>query len=101
MPRHRQTCLPVGRSAYVVLTISHSSNKLKNWKWSKEVERLTTILCPLEYPKMRKTTYLYILKETLPIFLIGLLTFTMILLMDKILKLIELIVTEESASPRF
>ena len=41
---------------------------------------------------MRKTTYLYILKETLPIFLIGLLTFTVILLMDKILKLIELIV---------
>jgi len=42
---------------------------------------------------MRKTTYLYILKETIPIFLIGLLTFTVILLMDKILKLIELIVT--------
>jgi lipopolysaccharide export system permease protein len=42
---------------------------------------------------MRKTTYVYILKETLPIFFIGLLTFTVILLMDKILKLIELIVS--------
>ena len=42
---------------------------------------------------MRKTTYIYILKETLPIFFIGLLTFTVILLMDKILKLIELIVS--------
>jgi lipopolysaccharide export system permease protein len=42
---------------------------------------------------MRKTTYLYILKEVLPIFFIGLMTFTIILLMDKILKLIELIVT--------
>jgi len=42
---------------------------------------------------MKKTTYLYILKETLPIFLIGLMIFTVILLMDKILKLIELIVT--------
>jgi lipopolysaccharide export system permease protein len=42
---------------------------------------------------MRKTTYFYILKEALPIFLIGLMTFTIILLMDKILKLIELIVT--------
>ena len=42
---------------------------------------------------MKKTTYLYILKETLPIFFIGLMVFTIILLMDKILKLIELIVT--------
>jgi lipopolysaccharide export system permease protein len=42
---------------------------------------------------MKKTTYLYILKEIFPIFLIGLMTFTVILLMDKILKLIELIVT--------
>ena len=42
---------------------------------------------------MKKTTYLYILKEILPIFLIGLMIFTFILLMDKILKLIELIVT--------
>ncbi len=43
---------------------------------------------------MKKTTYLYILKEILPIFLIGLMIFTIILLMDKILKLIELIVTK-------
>lgn len=42
---------------------------------------------------MKKTTCLYILKEIFPIFLIGLMTFTVILLMDKILKLIELIVT--------
>ncbi|MDP2967845.1 MAG: LPS export ABC transporter permease LptF, partial [Deltaproteobacteria bacterium] len=42
---------------------------------------------------MKKTTHLYILKEIFPIFLIGLMTFTVILLMDKILKLIELIVT--------
>jgi len=42
---------------------------------------------------MKKTTHLYILKEIFPIFLIGLMTFTFILLMDKILKLIELIVT--------
>ena len=41
---------------------------------------------------MRKTTYFYILKEILPVFLIGLMVFTLILLMDKILKLIELIV---------
>lgn len=47
---------------------------------------------------MRKITYLYILKETLPILLIGLLTFTVILLMDKILKLIELIVSGVSIS---
>ncbi len=47
---------------------------------------------------MRKITNLYILKETLPIFLIGLLTFTVILLMDKILKLIELIVSGVSLS---
>jgi lipopolysaccharide export system permease protein len=42
---------------------------------------------------MKKTTYLYILKEILPIFFIGLMIFTFILLMDKILKLIELIVS--------
>jgi lipopolysaccharide export system permease protein len=42
---------------------------------------------------MRKTTYIYILKEIFPIFLLGLMIFTIILLMDKILKLIELIVT--------
>src|SRR4030066_1712197 len=41
---------------------------------------------------MKKTTYFYVLKETLPIFFIGLMTFTIILLMDKILKLIELVV---------
>jgi lipopolysaccharide export system permease protein len=43
---------------------------------------------------MKKTTYLYILKEVLPIFFIGLMIFTLILLMDKILKLIELIVAK-------
>jgi lipopolysaccharide export system permease protein len=42
---------------------------------------------------MRKTTYIYIIKETLPIFFISILTFTVILLMDKILKLIELTVS--------
>jgi lipopolysaccharide export system permease protein len=42
---------------------------------------------------VKKTTYLYILKEILPIFLIGMMVFTIILLMDKILKLIEMIVT--------
>src|SRR4030042_781840 len=42
---------------------------------------------------MKKITHLYLLREILPIFLIGLMTFTVILLMDKILKLIELIVT--------
>jgi lipopolysaccharide export system permease protein len=41
---------------------------------------------------MKKTIYLYILKEILPIFFVGLMVFTIILLMDKILKLIELIV---------
>jgi len=41
---------------------------------------------------MKKTTYLYILKEMIPISLIGLMTFTIILLMDKIFKLIELII---------
>ncbi|MCJ7783097.1 MAG: LPS export ABC transporter permease LptF [Desulfobacterales bacterium] len=41
---------------------------------------------------MKKTTTLYILKEILPIFFIGLMIFTIILLMDKILKLIELVV---------
>ena len=41
---------------------------------------------------MRKTTYFYILKEMLPIFLIGLMIFTFILLMDKVLRLIEMIV---------
>jgi lipopolysaccharide export system permease protein len=41
---------------------------------------------------MKKITNLYLLKEIFPIFFIGLMTFTIILLMDKILKLIELIV---------
>jgi lipopolysaccharide export system permease protein len=41
---------------------------------------------------MKKTLYLYIWKETLPIFIIGLMTFTIILLMDKIFRLIELII---------
>ncbi len=41
---------------------------------------------------MRKTSSIYILKEILPVFLIGLMVFTIILLMDKILKLIELVV---------
>jgi lipopolysaccharide export system permease protein len=41
---------------------------------------------------MKKTTSLYILKEILPVFLVSLLVFTVVLLMDKILKLIELIV---------
>jgi lipopolysaccharide export system permease protein len=41
---------------------------------------------------MKKTTYFYILKEIIPISLIGLMTFTIILLMDKIFKMIELIV---------
>jgi len=43
---------------------------------------------------MKKTATLYILKEIIPIFFIGLMTFTIILLMDKILKLIELIVNQ-------
>ena len=41
---------------------------------------------------MRKTVSIYILKEIVPIFLIGLMIFTVVLLMDKILKLIELVV---------
>jgi len=35
---------------------------------------------------MKKTATLYILKEIFPIFFIGLMTFTIILLMDKILN---------------
>jgi lipopolysaccharide export system permease protein len=42
---------------------------------------------------VKKTINLYILKEIVPVFLIGLMTFTVILLMDKILKLIEMIVS--------
>jgi len=49
---------------------------------------------------MRKTTYLYILKEILPISFIGLMIFTVILLMDKILKLIEMIVTRGASLSR-
>ena len=41
---------------------------------------------------MKKTTTFYILKEILPIFFIGLMTFTIMPLMDKILRLIELVV---------
>ena len=41
---------------------------------------------------MKKTTYFYIWKEILPIFLIGLMTFTIILLMDKIFRMIEFII---------
>jgi lipopolysaccharide export system permease protein len=43
---------------------------------------------------MKKVTTFYILKEILPIFFIGLMVFTVILLMDKILKLIELVVNQ-------
>ena len=46
---------------------------------------------------MKKTAYRYIFKETLPIFLIGLAIFTMILLMDKILKLIELLLNSSGS----
>jgi len=50
---------------------------------------------------MKKTTYFYILKEILPIFLIGLMTFTIILLMDKIFRLIELIIRGGSITSIF
>ena len=43
---------------------------------------------------MKKTVTVYILKEILPLFFIGLMTFTIILLMDKILRLIELVVSQ-------
>jgi lipopolysaccharide export system permease protein len=43
---------------------------------------------------MKKTAFFYILKEVLYLFFIGLMTLTIILLMDKIFKLIELIVTK-------
>jgi lipopolysaccharide export system permease protein len=49
---------------------------------------------PREQIPMKKTLYLYIWKEILPIFFIGLMTFTIILLMDKIFKLIELIINK-------
>jgi len=41
---------------------------------------------------VKRTTYLYILKDIFPVFFIGLMVFTIILLMDKIFKLIEMIV---------
>jgi lipopolysaccharide export system permease protein len=50
---------------------------------------------------MKKTTYFYIWKEILPIFLIGLMTFTIILLMDKIFRLIELIIRGGSITSIF
>ena len=46
---------------------------------------------------MKKTAYRYIFKEIIPIFLIGLAIFTVILLMDKILKLIELLVNSSGS----
>ena len=42
---------------------------------------------------MKKTSFFYVLKEVLHLFFIGLMTLTIILLMDKIFKLIELIIT--------
>jgi len=48
---------------------------------------------------MKKTTYFYILKEILPVFFIGLMVFTIILLMDKILKLIDMIVNRGVGLP--
>jgi lipopolysaccharide export system permease protein len=51
-------------------------------------------LGPHDKIPMKKTTYLYILREIIPISLIGLMTFTVILLMDKIFRLIELIVNK-------
>jgi len=50
---------------------------------------------------MKRTAYRYIFKETLPIFLIGLAIFTIILLMDKILKLIELLVNSGGSVTKF
>jgi len=47
---------------------------------------------------MKKTTFFYVLKEVLYLFFIGLMTLTIILLMDKIFKLIELIVTKGTSS---
>lgn len=42
---------------------------------------------------MKKTSFFYVLREVLHLFFIGLMTLTIILLMDKIFRLIELIVT--------
>ena len=50
---------------------------------------------------MKKTTYFYLWKEILPIFFIGLMTFTIILVMDKIFKLIELIIAGGNISSIF
>ena len=50
---------------------------------------------------MKKTTYFYLWKEILPIFFIGLMTFTVILVMDKIFKLIELIIAGGNISSLF
>ena len=47
---------------------------------------------------MKKTTFFYVLKEVLHLFFIGLMTLTIILLMDKIFKLIELIVTRGTSA---
>ena len=47
---------------------------------------------------MKKTAFFYVLKEVLHIFFIGLMTFTIILLMDKIFRLIELIVTRGTST---
>jgi len=47
---------------------------------------------------MKKTTFFYVLKEVLYLFFIGLMTLTIILLMDKIFKLIELIVTKGTSA---
>jgi hypothetical protein len=58
----------------------------------KDISALLMLAKLSKYSKMKKTTYVYILKETLPIFFIGLMVFTIVLLMDKILKLIELVV---------
>jgi len=47
---------------------------------------------------MKKTVPLYIFKEVLHIFLVGLMVFTIVLLMDKILRLIELIVNRGAST---
>ena len=69
-------------------TLIHSQKFVKFSKGFLDI----LLFSPVEYLGMKKTTYLYIFKEILPIFFISLMTFTIILLMDKIFKLIELIV---------
>jgi len=59
-------------------------------KWSCPVYQHVRV--PHDKISMKKTLYLYIWREILPIFFIGLMTFTIILLMDKIFRLIELII---------